>query len=191
MMMHELIILCAFCLVTCVGNTALHYAANRGQIDVAERLYALGAAHTIRNHAGRTAFECTTFDRLPVHGGRPVPRPSTNPAAANNRLSHRLTPPLMTVNQRASEQDEANIPSVFATQYGLEMVMCKYWDQTPRSACKQLLFQAQLLDAVEAGDDGDEVEVGRLVQWYLEQEREGFDIRALVYRHGQLAPDCA
>jgi len=65
---------------------------------------------------------------------------------------------------------------------GLLVEACQYDGESDEAACKRLLFQQQLLFAVEADPAGDLAAVMRLVEQWLEAEEAGYRMRPLCFR---------
>jgi len=72
---------------------------------------------------------------------------------------------------------------MWGTPDGLRVEQCSYAGESDAAAIRRLLFQRQLFQAVEAGDDGDEPAVRRLVaEWKHERDEGHKRMWPLVYR---------
>jgi len=111
-----------------------------------------------------------------VHSNSMQP-PSKRPLLSSPPFKQILTGPALT--------GAFNPYTAFGCQYNnLLMSRLQYSSESGVGACKRVLYQAELLAAVEAEDEGDEEGVERCITEWREAYERGRNMFPLVYRHG-------
>ena len=156
-------------LTPCLCNSILFF--------VFIRLLLHGASVTARNKAGQTPYDLVQWDEREdddadsngdssklVNGGPSKGKATAAKDAIYSSLTH-------------------TYERMWGTPDGLRVEQCSYAGESDAAAIRRLIFQRQLFQAVEAGDDGDEPAVSRLVaEWKRERDEGHKRMWPLVYR---------
>ena len=156
-----------------------HWAVNANRVDLVGLLLLHGANVELRNATGQTPIDMVDWDEA----GEDDPMQEDGPAAASAAAAASATP-------HAARRDTSIYCSMshheerrWGTPDGLRVEQCSYAGESDAAAIRRLIFQRQLFQAVEAGDDGDEVRVRALVEQWEAASASGKRMWPLVYRH--------